>query len=388
MAADRPTRPQLLDSTLREGEQTPGVRYRLEDKVAIARELDAFGVDYLEVGHPAVSDDVFRASKAVANAGLRAQTLAHARAVREDIDRARQCDVEWVGIFYSVRNEALEQRFRRDLDQVVATVQDVVAYAKDHGLKVRYTPEDTVRSPWTNVRRVAQAAVAAGADRISIADTTGCMTPARMAAQVERLRAVIDVPLHVHCHNDLGLAVANSMAAFDAGAQVADVTVNGIGERCGITDLASLATALRVAEQVEAPWDLTRLPALAQLVEDASGLPVAWQAPVVGRYAFRHNAGLHVAAVFHDPGHYESIPAHLVGRSRSITVGRFAGLVTLQYKCRELGITADDATLGRVLRRIKEMEVGDLPDADLLALLAAEGVEAAGASARPVVALA
>jgi 2-isopropylmalate synthase len=372
--ADHSSRPQLLDSTLREGEQTPGVRYRLEDKVAIARELDAFGIDYLEVGHPAVSDDVFRASKAVANAGLRTQTLAHARGIREDIDRARQCDVDWVGIFYSVRNEALEQRFRRDLDQVIATVQDVVGYAKEHGLKVRYTPEDTVRSSWTNVRKVAQAAVAAGADRISIADTTGCMTPSRMAGFVERLSAVVDVPLHVHCHNDLGLAVANSMAAFDAGAAVADVTVNGIGERCGITDLASLATALRVAEGIEAPWDLTRLPVLAEMVEQASGLPVPWQAPVVGRYAFRHNAGLHVAAVFHDPGHYESIPANLVGRSRSITVGRFAGLVTLQYKCRELGVAADDATLGRVLRRIKEMEVGDLPDAELLGLLREEGV--------------
>jgi 2-isopropylmalate synthase len=372
--SSRPTRPQLLDSTLREGEQTPGVRYRLEDKVAIARELDAFGVDYLEVGHPAVSDDVFRASKAVAAEGLRAQTLAHARAIREDIDRARQCDVQWVGIFYSVRNEALQQRFRRDLDQVIATVQDVVGYAKEHGLKVRYTPEDTVRSPWTNVRRVAQAAVAAGADRISIADTTGCMTPTRMAAQVERLRAVVDVPLHVHCHNDLGLAVANSLAAFEAGAQVADVTVNGIGERCGITDLASLATALRVAEQRDdLPYDLTRLPTLSQMVENATGLPVAWQAPVTGRYAFRHNAGLHVAAVFHDPGHYESIPAALVGRSRSITVGRFAGLVTLQYKCRELGLTVDDATLQRVLRRIKQLEVGDLPDAELVAMLREEG---------------
>jgi 2-isopropylmalate synthase len=383
MSPPRPTRPELLDSTLREGEQTPGVRYRLEDKVTIARELDAFGVDYIEVGHPAVSDDVFRASKSVANAGLQAETLAHARAVREDIDRARQCDVGWVGIFYSVRDEALEQRFRRDLGQVVATVQDVVGYAKEHGLKVRYTPEDTVRSPWTSVRRVAQAAVAAGADRISVADTTGCMTPARMASFVERLRAVVDVPLHVHCHNDLGLAVANSMAALDAGAQVADVTVNGVGERCGITDLASLATALRVAEQADVPWDLARLPTLARMVEQASGLPVAWQAPVVGRYAFRHNAGLHVAAVFHDPGHYESIPAHLVGRSRSITVGRFAGLATLQYKCRELGVAADDATLQRVLRRIKALEVGDLPDAELLPMLREEG-----AGVPPVAALA
>src|SRR5687767_9573020 len=144
-------RPELLDSTLREGEQTPGVRYRLEDKVAIARELDAFGVDYLEVGHPAVSNDVFAACKAITREGLRTQTMAHARALREDVDRARQCDVSWVGIFYSVREEALQQRFRRDLAQVITQVQDVVGYAKEHGLKVRYTPEDTVRSPWANV---------------------------------------------------------------------------------------------------------------------------------------------------------------------------------------------------------------------------------------------
>jgi 2-isopropylmalate synthase len=363
---------ELLDSTLREGEQTPGVRYRAEDKVAIAHELDAFGVDYLEVGHPAVSDDVFQASRAVANAGLSTQTMAHARAIRDDIDKARQCDVDWVGIFYSVRNEALQQRFRRDLDQVIATVQDVVGYAKDHGMKVRYTPEDTVRSPWINVRRVAQAAVAAGADRISIADTTGCMTPSTMAAFVERLKAVVDCPLHIHCHNDLGLANANSLAALEAGAQVADVCCNGIGERAGITDLAQLATTLRLAHGHDR-YDLSLLPKLSEMTARATGLPLGWQAPIVGRYAFRHNAGLHVAAVFHDPSHYESIPAEMVGRTRSVTVGRFAGLVTLQYKVRELGITADDATLQRCLRRIKESEVADTSDADLVAMLREEG---------------
>jgi 2-isopropylmalate synthase len=370
-------RPQILDSTLREGEQTPGVRYGLDDKLAIARELDAFGADYIEVGHPAVSEGVFEAARAVVGLGLGAQTVAHARCTREDVDRARACDAGWVGIFFSVRDEALRQRFRKDLDAVVAQVQDVVGYAKAHGLRVRYTPEDTVRSPWTNVRRVAQAAVAAGADRISIADTTGCMTPARMAAQVERLAAVVDVPLHAHCHNDMGLAVANSLAAVEAGAQVVDATVNGIGERAGIADLASLAVAIRLGHGAETPWRLERLPALSRLVAQATGLPVARQAPVVGEHAFRHNAGLHVAAVFHDPGHYESIPAHLVGRSRSVTVNRFAGIATLRYKCRELAVEAPDPVLERVLRRIKQEEAGDVPDAALVAMLQEEGAATA-----------
>ncbi|MHB8633328.1 MAG: homocitrate synthase/isopropylmalate synthase family protein [Thermoplasmatota archaeon] len=366
-------RPEILDTTLREGEQTPGVRYQQQDKLAIARLLDEFRVDYLEVGHPAVSDDVFRAARAIAHEGLATKTMAHARALREDIDKARACDVDWVGIFYSVRQEALQQRFRRDLPEVISQVQDVVEYAKQHGLQVRYTPEDTVRSPWQNVRQVAQAAVLAGADRISVADTTGCMTPSAMAAFVERLSCVVDVPLHVHCHNDLGLAVANSLAAVAAGAQVVDATVNGIGERAGITDIASLATALHVAHDVRAPWKLALLPKLAALVADATGMPVAKQAPVVGEYAFRHNAGLHVAAVFHDPSHYESIPAELVGRNRSIAVGRFAGIVSLQYKCRELGIDADGPILQRVLQRIKELEVGDMMDHHLLQLFREEG---------------
>ncbi len=360
-------RPQLLDSTLREGEQTPGVLFTVEDKLAIARALDGFGVDYLEVGHPAVSRDVARAARAVCAEGLEAETLVHARADRRDIDAAIECDADWVGIFYSVRSEALEQRFRRDLDQVVAQVVDAVEHAKAHGLRVRYTPEDTVRSPWTNVRVAAQAAVAAGADRISIADTTGCMTPTRMADIVRRMASVVDVPLHAHCHNDLGLAVANSLAAIEAGAQVVDVTVNALGERTGIADLAQVATALRVAYGVQA-WDLAGLPDLSQLVAERSGFRVPEQAPIVGRNAFRHNAGLHVAAVFHDPGHYESIPAELVGRTRHVVVDRFAGLATLRYKCRELGIEADEERLQRILRHIKDHEMNDVPDEAFRAL--------------------
>lgn len=361
---------QLLDTTLREGEQTPGVHFTVEDKLAIARRLDAFGVDYIEVGHPAVTRDIAAGARAVCAERLRAQTVVHARAMRSDIDLALRCDADWVGIFYCVRDEALGQRFGRSLDEVVAQVADVVSYAKDHGLKVRYTPEDTVRSPWPNVQQVAQAAVTAGADRISIADTTGCMTPTRTAQAVHRMLRAVDVPIHIHCHNDLGLATANSLAAYEAGASVIDVTVGGLGERTGIADLAQVATAVRTAYGIEAPWDMAALPTLADDVAKRSGLPTHPQTPIIGANAFCHNAGLHVAAVFHDPAHYESVPAGLVGRARSVCVDRFAGLPTLRYEARRLGIDVDDATLHRALRRLKNRESRRLDDAGLRALIA------------------
>lgn len=346
---------EILDSTLREGEQTPSVHWTVDDKLAIARLLDAAGVSIIEAGHPAVSRDVAASTRALCREDLGAQTLVHARAVRSDVDAAIDAGAEWVGIFYCVRQEALDQRFGRNMEQVVATVQDTVQHAKDHGLQVRYTPEDTVRSPWAHVEQVAQAAVEAGADRISIADTTGCMTPARMADVVQRLGQTVSVPLHVHCHNDLGLAVANSLAATEAGVRVVDTCVNGLGERTGITDLAAFATALQVTQDQHA-IDLTVLPQLSRVVAQRSGIPVPQQAPIVGANAFTHNAGLHTAAVFHDPDHYESVPAQRVGRTRDVCLDRFSSPATIQFKMRELGMEFDDTLARRVQQHLKETE--------------------------------
>lgn len=361
--------PELLDSTLREGEQTPGVFFHLEDKLQIARKLDEFGVDFIEAGHPRVSQEIRKAVELIAREGLNAQILAHSRALEADVDLARQCDADWVGIFFSVRDKALEERFRKNLDEAVELVTRVVSYAKAHGLRVRYTPEDTVRSPWENVVRIARAAEAAGADRISVADTVGIMTPTKMYNFISRLRQQVRIPLNVHCHNDLGMAVANSLAAYEAGVALIDVSVNGLGERTGITDLSTLTTALALHYGQTNRWKLGLLPELSGLVEDASGVSVAPQAPIVGENAFRHNAGLHVAAIMVNPDHYESIPAALVGRKRSVVVDRFAGLATLEFKCRELDVTARPEELERALAIIKQEERPLVSDHEFLELL-------------------
>jgi 2-isopropylmalate synthase len=361
--------PEILDTTLREGEQTPGVYFRLEDKIKIARKLDEFGVDFIEAGHPRVSEEIRQAVEQIAKLNLDAKILAHSRAVEADVDMARQCDADWVGIFFSVRDKRLEEQFRKNIDQAVELVSRVVSYAKAHGLKVRYTPEDTVRSPWSNVVRVAQAAEAAGADRISVADTVGIMTPSRMHEFFTKLRNEVRIPINVHCHNDLGMAVANSLSAYEAGAALIDVTVNGLGERTGIADIAPLTTALTTQYGHTNRWELTLLPELSAMVEDACQMPVSPQYPIVGENAFRHNAGLHVAAVMMNPEHYESIPASLVGRKRSVVVDRFAGIPTLEYKCRELGLTARPQELERVLNRIKAEERAVVSDAEFLDML-------------------
>jgi 2-isopropylmalate synthase len=357
----------LLDSTLREGEQTPGVDFTLEQKLDIARRLDGFGIDYIEAGHPAVSPEIARAVKEVAGLGLDAEIVAHSRAMRSDIDLALKADADWVGIFFSVADKRLEESFRKDIDQAIALIQDCVGYAKSHGLKVRYTPEDTVRSDFAKVQRVSLAAAEAGADRIGIADTTGYMTPSMMTTFVTRLREAVPprAQLGVHCHNDLGMAVANSYAAIEAGAEVVDVTVNGLGERTGIAPLAETAVALKLRGGAPNAWRLDQLPALSEAVERYSSIPTWRQAPIVGANAFTHNAGLHVAAVLMSPQHYESIPAELVGRTRRLVVDKMAGRPTIKYRLEALGLAAHDAMVDAVLTYVKRRRINDASDEDL-----------------------
>jgi 2-isopropylmalate synthase len=353
---------EILDSTLREGEQTPGVSFSIVQKLEIARLLDQFGVDIIEAGHPVVSEDIYRTVKAIARENLEAEVLAHCRALTSDIDKALDCGVDWVGIFYCITDKSLEQRFRTDIEGAVNVVASVVEYAKAHGLKVRYTPEDTVRSDFENVIRVSKAAIDAGADRICIADTAGIMTPSGMRDFVTKMRMRLNVKLNVHCHNDLGMAAANSLTAIEAGAALVDVTINGLGERTGIAPLAEVCTALKLVHKSEAKWKMDLLPEMSRIVEEYSGIKVSSQAPIVGRNAFRHNAGLHVAAVLLDPNYYESIPAEMVGRQRDVVLGKMSSKQTIMFKLDQLNLRLENGRVNELLQHIKSngcKEIGD-----------------------------
>ena len=359
---------EILDSTLREGEQTPGVTFSVNEKIIIAQLLDEFGVDIIEAGHPRVSEDIYRGVTEITNQGFKAEVLAHCRAMKEDIDIALSCDVDWVGIFFCVSNRRLEQPFRSDIHKASNLIADTIEYAKDHGLKVRYTPEDAVRTDYESLIKVSQAAAQAGVDRISIADTVGAMNPRRMYDLIKKLRSDIKVKLNVHCHNDLGLATANALAAYEAGVTMIDVSVNGLGERVGITPLSEFCLALHSLYSEKNNWNLEILPQLSQTVSDFSGINISPNTPIIGENAFSHNAGLHVAAVLHDPAHYEIIPPALVGRKRTFILDKMASTQTIKQKLQNMGLATNDNNVGRIMHYVKSKEKGTVSDEELMGL--------------------
>jgi 2-isopropylmalate synthase len=370
----------ILDATLREGEQTPGVCFGSHIRAAISDTLDLLGVDIIEAGHPVVTTDIRSSVGEISERGLTALIGAHARSLETDVDLALECNVGFLGIFYCVSQGRLRHH-RRDLVSAIDRIASVIAYAKRRrpSLVVRYTPEDTVRSSWSNVIDAASAAVAAGADVISVADTTGHMIPGTersMYDYVSRLREALAARGHhpriaVHCHNDRGLALANSLDGYRAGAEILDATVLGLGERAGITDLATLVAVLAADFGHARRWRLDRLPELYRLVSRFSGVPVPVHLPVTGANAFTHCAGVHTQAALVDPLHYQSLDPALVGRTPRVALDHMSGLSSVRHALDEIGADGSDAALvEEVLAEVKTIgQTGRVVDLEELALI-------------------
>ncbi len=339
---------QVLDATLREGEQTPGVYFDNHIKLAIANLLDQIGVDIIESGHPIVTAEIYDAVKTIANKGFNSTIGAHSRSVKKDVEAALECGVDFLGIFYCVSDERLNGVFKKDLNQAIEQISDVIQFAKKEkpNLIIRYTPEDTVRSSFENVVKAATGAVKAGADVISIADTTGFMVPGtknNFYDYVINLRAALkengcEPKIAVHCHNDKGLALANALDGYRAGADIIDATVLGIGERAGIVDLAELLVVLTTNFGVE-KFDLAKLPELYKLVSKHSGIPVSQNYPIIGENAFTHCAGVHTHAAAKNPMHYESLNPELVNRERKFSLDHMSGIASIKFALKILDIT-------------------------------------------------
>ena len=349
----------ILDSTLREGEQHPGVSFTNKHRIQIAWMLDYFGVDQIEIS-PIISRDHEEATKTIIKAGLSADIVGHCRALKQDIDVVLRCDAEWMAIYLGISDIHLSTKLRINRQQALERAVEAVDYMKAHGLKGRFTVEDASRADPEYLKEVCKAISDAGVDRISIPDTVGIMRPRGMYNIVKMIREVITIPLDVHCHNDIGLALANALAGVDAGADQIHVTIDGVGERTGIPSLAETVLALKLLYSAKNDFRLDMLKDLSRLLEQYTHIQTCESKPIVGESAFKHKAGTHLAAVLRNPAAYEIIEPRMVGNRRKIVFGELVGKSGTAFLLSMLGMEAKVNDAQRFAQGLKELRMGDV----------------------------
>lgn len=377
--ASLPEQVYIFDTTLRDGEQMPGVALTTEGKKTVAEQLAKLGVDVIEAGMPVVSKGEKEAIKDIAGMGLGSEICALARTSREDIDAALDCDVDRVHVFIATSELHMKYKLKLTPDEVLNKAVEAVEYTKSHGVKVEFSAEDATRSNLEFLKKVYSSVVEAGADVINIPDTVGATIPAAYAYIVEEIRNAVKpgVIISVHTHNDFGLATANALAAVEKGAQQIHVTVNGIGERAGNASLEEVVMSLFALYEIKTNIKTTYIYETSKLVERLTGVRLQPNKPIIGANAFRHESGIHVHAVLKNPLTYEPLTPELIGRKRTsivdeaIVIGKHAGGHSLRAKLEQMGVTATEEQLREILSRVKE--IGDkgkaVTDADLAAIV-------------------
>ena len=363
----------IFDTTLRDGEQSPGVSLTIEDKIEIARQLSKLGVDVIEAGSPMSSEGEKRVVKEIAKAGLETEICALARATRSDIDAAIECDVDVVHTFIPTSPVQMKYAVNLTPEQVLSSAVDSIEYIKKHGLKCEFSPMDATRSEIGFLERVCKAAEKAGADMINIPDTVGIMIPRTMHKLIEDVKKTVKVPISIHCHDDFGMAVANSLAAVEAGAAQVHATINGLGERAGNAALEELVMALHMIYKLKTGVNSRLLYSTSRMVATLTGMSVQANKAIVGENAFAHESGIHTRGVTVKPLTFEPIKPELVGRTRKFVAGKLAGTKGIKAELEDVGIHPTEEQLKEIVQRVKDL--GDkgkmVTDADLLALTSA-----------------
>jgi len=373
MKAKSPTCIRIFDTTLRDGEQSPGVSLTFDDKIEIARQLSLLGVDTIEAGFPISSEGEKKVIKEISKAGLKAEICALARANRSDIDAAIECDVDTVHTFIPTSPVQMKYAVGLTPKQVLAATADSVEYIKKHGLKCEFSPMDATRSDLKFLKQVCKAAEKAGADMLNIPDTVGIMIPRTMYKLIEEIKKAVNVPISIHCHDDFGMAVANSLAAVEAGAAQVHSTINGLGERAGNASLEEVVMALHMIYKFKTGVNTRLLYSTSRMVSTLTGIAVQANKAIVGENAFAHESGIHTRGVTAKPLTFEPIKPELVGRTRKLVAGKLAGTRGIKAELEEVGIHPTEEQLKEIVQRVKDL--GDkgkmVTDADLIALTSA-----------------
>src|ERR1700732_1989741 len=362
MTAER-ARITIFDTTLRDGEQSPGCSMNQQEKLRLAHQLDRLGVDVIEAGFPIASDGDFESVKAVASVVRRPIIAGLARACRPDIERAwealKAAARPRIHVFLATSDINLKYKLRITRDECVKQAREAIRFAKSLCDDVEFSPEDATRTDPDFLCRVLEAVVEAGATTLNIPDTVGYTVPAEFGELIatirERVPGIENVTISAHCHNDLGLAVANALAAIAAGARQVECTINGIGERAGNASLEEIVMAMRVRPD-RYPYETRvvgeHLFGASQLLSEITGVPVQPNKAITGRNAFAHEAGIHQDGVLKNPLTYEIMTPQSVGVPDStLVLGKHSGRHALAIRCQQLGYQFDRRALDDIYRR-------------------------------------
>lgn len=360
----------IFDTTLRDGEQTPGVSVTPEQKLQIAMKLDELGIDAIEAGFPVVSRGESIAIRSIVKQGLKAEICGLARTVKADIDAAIDCGLTYVHTFIATSDIHLQFKLKMSREQVLERAIWAVEYCKKHGLKVEFSAEDATRSDRTFLNQVFQAVTKAGADRLDIPDTVGYSTPLYVGKLVEEVKATTNLPISMHCHDDFGLAVANSLAGINAGAVCAHVTINGLGERAGNASLEEFVMALQCLYNRKHNIKTELLFETSRFVSNTMGIIVQPNKAIIGENAFGHEAGIHTHGIINNPLTYEPISPDLVGRKRWLQAGKHAGAHGIKAMLEDFGIRPTQKELQEIVEKQKDLadKGKSITTADLLSI--------------------
>lgn len=347
----------IVDTTLRDGEQTAGVVFANDEKIAIASMLSDLGVDQLEVGIPTMGGDEKQAIKDIAKRNLKSSIMAWNRAVISDIEQSIDCGVDAVAISISVSDIHIKNKLRTSREWVLENMVKAVEYAKKNGLYVSVNGEDASRADKEFLVQFMKAAKEAGANRFRYCDTVGVMEPFSLEKEIEYLHKNADFDIEMHTHNDFGMATANAVAGIRGGASHVGVTVNGLGERAGNAALEEVVMALKYVYNMETDIDTRMFREICEYVSRASGreLPI-WKA-IVGTNMFAHESGIHADGAIKNPKNYEAFDPSVVGLERQIVIGKHSGRAAIVNKFKEYNITLTDEEANNILEQVRAASV-------------------------------
>ena len=345
----------IHDTTLREGEQAPGVVFSVKDKIKIAEELDELGIQQIEGGFPAASPSEFEALKEINKLGLKAKVFGFGRAVKSDIDAVADTGCFGLVLSFPPSDIHIKYKLKITREEYLRRAVEIVEYAKERGLYITYSAEDSTRADLDFLKKVFKTVVEAGVDRARIVDTLGCITPPAIKFLVSEIRNTINMPVEVHCHNDHNLALANTLAALEAGANVLSTSILGLGERAGLAATEELIVALHNFYNVRT-FKTEKIFAIANLVASKANVEIWSSKPVVGRNVFTHESGIHQDGVIKNPITYEPYPPEMVGQKRRLLLSKVSGKAAVKYKLeKELGISLSDEEILILTQKVKQI---------------------------------